>query len=369
MNWISFIVAVGIIFILILAVLLLSDRTKNIQRRSKHILFFFLLINLHFSIDALAYQSGFQESNYVGYSYIYFHLNGLLIYLFALSTFQNNLISKLWITRIVIYSILRLGLLVILEAYSNESDVYIREQFSTIYFVDYSLAITLNLVFLIKSYRIIGTSEFALSLSHKENIIHSWFSHLLLFSMMIYSLMAASSVLGAFYLGGELIQLILEEVLMSITMIAVAFFSIKYPIFSVHGNFKQLDPKFKVKYANSSLKGNAIEPLWLLILSELEQKKKYRNPEYRLNNLAEDVGYSVHHVSQCINEKCKMSFSEFINQFRISEAKELLISEKATKLTIIGVAYDVGFNSKSTFYNAFKKNTGLTPTAYQKNES
>ena len=99
----------------------------------------------------------------------------------------------------------------------------------------------------------------------------------------------------------------------------------------------------------------------------MKDDKAYRNPEYRLNDLSSAAGKSLHHVSQVINEKTGMSFSDFVNKFRVEEAKELLVSSKTSHFTILAIAYDVGFNSKTTFYNAFKKECGITPTRYRRN--
>ena len=65
-----------------------------------------------------------------------------------------------------------------------------------------------------------------------------------------------------------------------------------------------------------------------------------------------------------INERLNMNFNTFINQYRIDEAQKLLIRDP--ERSVISVAYDVGFNSKSSFYDAFSRYTGVTPQAYRK---
>jgi AraC-like DNA-binding protein len=71
-------------------------------------------------------------------------------------------------------------------------------------------------------------------------------------------------------------------------------------------------------------------------------------------------------LSQILNEKLNRNYSEFINSYRIEEAKKILEGPRAAQLKINAVAFDVGFNTQVAFYNAFKKYTGLTPAQYRK---
>ena len=102
------------------------------------------------------------------------------------------------------------------------------------------------------------------------------------------------------------------------------------------------------------------------ITSIIERERVYINPEYRLNNLANSCNLSVHNVSQVINHIEGISFSDLINRYRIEEAKKMLISEKFKTYTIVAIAQEVGFNSKTAFYNVFKKLCEISPSAYIK---
>ena len=108
----------------------------------------------------------------------------------------------------------------------------------------------------------------------------------------------------------------------------------------------------------------------LLIMTKLtaiiEKDKVHLNPEYRLNDLAKSSNISAHKVSHVINRIEGISFSDFINRYRIKEAKIMLVSEKHKTYTILAIAHEVGFNSKTAFYNAFKKQCSLSPSAYIK---
>ena len=88
--------------------------------------------------------------------------------------------------------------------------------------------------------------------------------------------------------------------------------------------------------------------------------------ELGLPVLAKSLGATSNEVSWLINEIHHDNFYNFINKYRIGEAKKLLLSEQYQKLNIIGIAYQSGFNSKTTFNQAFKKHTGQSPTDFVK---
>lgn len=98
----------------------------------------------------------------------------------------------------------------------------------------------------------------------------------------------------------------------------------------------------------------------------MESEKLYLNNELNLPQLAYTMGVSTHDLSYVINSGLNMTFFKFINSYRINEAKKLLISEETAHLNILGVAYNSGFNSKSTFNSTFKKATGLSPSQFIK---
>lgn len=106
------------------------------------------------------------------------------------------------------------------------------------------------------------------------------------------------------------------------------------------------------------------------MISKLEQvirkDKPYMHPDLSLNQLAQECGIPVHHLSQILNTDLKKNFYSYINKLRVEEAEKMLAEPKNKNLTVLEILYEVGFNSKSVFNTAFKKHTGMTPTAYRK---
>lgn len=95
-----------------------------------------------------------------------------------------------------------------------------------------------------------------------------------------------------------------------------------------------------------------------------ETRKIYTNPDLTLSILAKELNIRPQLLSQFINDNLNKSFAQFINEYRIDEAKRLLKENSRLKIDTVG--FESGFNSSSTFYSSFKKITGTTPSNYQK---
>lgn len=102
------------------------------------------------------------------------------------------------------------------------------------------------------------------------------------------------------------------------------------------------------------------------LLSFMEDEEPYLDASLTLKNLSEQLELSSHEISTLINRNLNQHFFDFVNQYRIKKAEKMLVNSKEGKLTIQQIMYAVGFNSKSSFYSAFKKQTGVTPSEYRK---
>ena len=92
----------------------------------------------------------------------------------------------------------------------------------------------------------------------------------------------------------------------------------------------------------------------------------YLEPSLTLKSLSEDLKISTSLTSQIINQGSQNNFSDYINQFRVNKAKEFLKDASFSNYTIESIGLECGFNSKSTFYTAFKKFTSITPIEFRK---
>jgi AraC-like DNA-binding protein len=96
----------------------------------------------------------------------------------------------------------------------------------------------------------------------------------------------------------------------------------------------------------------------------LEAEKVYLEADLSLPALAQRAGLSTHELSYVLNEGFGVNFFQFINAYRVAEAQRLLASTQYQHLSMIGIAFEAGFSSKTTFNTTFKKVTGLTPSQF-----
>ncbi len=100
------------------------------------------------------------------------------------------------------------------------------------------------------------------------------------------------------------------------------------------------------------------------LVNIMENKKLYLKNNLDLQHVAKEINYPKHYITQALNIVLKKNFYAFVNEYRVNEFKERVADKKNQNLTIMSIALDSGFNSKSTFNSIFKKFTGMTPSEY-----
>ncbi|HOK03320.1 MAG TPA: helix-turn-helix domain-containing protein [Spirochaetota bacterium] len=123
----------------------------------------------------------------------------------------------------------------------------------------------------------------------------------------------------------------------------------------------------KAHYERSRTKGLDVNKILQRLKELMEEEKIFADEELTLKDLASELAISQHQLSQILNENLKKNFNTFINEYRIEEAKKMLIEEKERSILSIGIA--VGFNSNTAFTTVFSKITGITPSQYRKQNS
>ncbi len=257
-------------------------------------------------------------------------ISGLFLYSFI--GIMNNQILKRDVPLLVL---LPIALLLLSIFYPFSSHFYVWDW--TIRFYLHGILTLLVLASYYRFYAIKGT--------HDKNI--RFFMGLLLISFTLVCLAFIVSLFTTYILGPVLFSVIFYGALL-------IFMRSKKGI----GLFK------KEKYANRKIIDTDATDLIDRIETYLHKTKSYKNPNLKVKELANAVAIPEHQLSQLLNDNLGVGFSHYINNFRVEEAKQLLISEK--RLTIEAIGNEAGFNSKASFFTTFKAKVFCTPNTYRK---
>jgi AraC-like DNA-binding protein len=119
------------------------------------------------------------------------------------------------------------------------------------------------------------------------------------------------------------------------------------------------------KYEKSTLTPERSERYLDKLVNFMEKEKPFTDGELTIQKLAERLSMPANHLSQTINERLGQTFSDFVNSYRVEAAKRKLLDPGSRHLSVLGIAEEVGFNSKSSFNSVFKKHTSMTPSEFR----
>jgi AraC-like DNA-binding protein len=162
------------------------------------------------------------------------------------------------------------------------------------------------------------------------------------------------------------------RVALTIFAFGVSYFGVKQPtlykqVRRVENEQKQDDQK--TKYERSGLTEENAREHKIKLQNYMAAEKPFLDPELTIKDIADYLEIPRHHITQVINEKLNVNFFTWINEYRIEEVKSRLLDARYSHLTIVAIAYDCGFNSKSAFNSIFKKATGQTPSGFRRLQS
>jgi YesN/AraC family two-component response regulator len=123
-----------------------------------------------------------------------------------------------------------------------------------------------------------------------------------------------------------------------------------------------------IKYSGSILENDAYKTIINKAKQHIENDKLYKKEKLTLSELSKSVNTNPKYLSQAINDYLQLSFVDFINSYRVEEAKKLILDKKNGNLTLEAIGLMAGFKSKSAFFRAFKKATQLTPNQFLKSK-
>lgn len=149
-----------------------------------------------------------------------------------------------------------------------------------------------------------------------------------------------------------------------------SFYGIRQPeIFGEVVREANEDRKSQEKYIKSGLKETQADKYLKKLIAYMETGKPYLNGDLSIHDLSRKTGIPRHHITQVLNEKYGRNFFTFINEYRVKEVIERFGDPKYDHFTILAIAFDAGFNSKTTFNSFFKSQTGMTPSEFREGKA
>lgn len=124
----------------------------------------------------------------------------------------------------------------------------------------------------------------------------------------------------------------------------------------------------KIKYKKTAISEEVMSKIHQELTQLMQAEKLYKNPELGLDELAGRLSVSSNTLSQVINSMEQRNFYDYINDFRVKEFQRIVVLPENSKFTFLSIAFEVGFNSKTSFNRNFKKATGLSPREFFQQE-
>ena len=192
----------------------------------------------------------------------------------------------------------------------------------------------------------------------------NWLKIITILFFVAYILMFITGGIQVFGRMATFQPTIVSYVGLTIFAFLISFYGIRQPI--LFGLVLNDDEKRESsRYERSGLSEADSKEYLTRLQNYLQDEKPYFKSELTIHDLSNELDISRHHLTQVINKKLNKNFYTFINEYRLEEFKIRIKDPKYQNLTVLAIAYDSGFNSKSTFNDFFKKVTGMTPSQYK----
>lgn len=362
---------IGIALTFFLSFILLTKKDKAIADK---ILFVWLCVILtHLSLFAII-----SSQEYLRFPYLLGHeiplplLHGPFLFLYTTSLTRGKISTGMALVHFIPYAFALLSIIPFLFlspeekvlVYQNEGETY--STLTTIIFIGIILSGLLYIVFSIRSL-IKHKRKIENNFSYTEQINLQW----------LFILITGLSCIWIFVFFAE-DEIIFSSVVLYVLFIGyygikqVGIFTNQLPpvdyslVLEPTDSSRSLIPSEILKYENSSLTDSQLEAIHEDLLELMTRKKIYLTAELTLMMVSLELDLHPNTLSQVINQKEQKNFFDYINTLRVEEFKEKVIKPENQKYTLLSLAHECGFNSKTSFNRNFKKITGKSPTEYLK---
>lgn len=240
----------------------------------------------------------------------------------------------------------------------------------------YAAAILQGMCYIATAWKLIRKHQLHIQqeFSFTENIDLSWLNYLLASCALIYSFVALTLLLDLLSINSSILWV--SSFCLGCALLSVfGYFGVRQEVIfpevkeSTQDHRKELvsisfsEQGLVQKYKSSILSEENLQECYQELLTYMKVNRPYTNAELSISALASTMRLPSRELSRVINEKAGKNFMEFINGYRIERAKQLLLESADSK--VLDIAMEVGFHSKSAFYQAFRKITNTTPMNFR----
>ena len=383
-NFMEVVILVGAIQAIFFTILVLSKKGKSIS--DKILALWLSVFAIHLSFVYFAFKSGYvfyTEYGYIPSGILVVYYSVMYVYTLSLVSKENTFNLK-WLFHLIPIGIFYIIIIPLAKQSYQEKVNSITHPLTDYYqLLVFSILIFLVTGYIIAILRLLRKHQISIRkvFSYKENISLNWL-RILTFMLIVLWLVLSVFIAYFYYLDttNSVItpkdQMILDlegQTAFVVFVFLLGFFGIRQQvIYSTPMPEKETLPTVSninvanKRYKKSGLKKEDSVVYLKELLHYMEQERPYLNGKLSLKEVAEKMNLSTNHLSQVINENLEKNFFDFVNGYRVDLVKQKMTDPSNKNYTTLSLAYDCGFNSKSSFNSIFKKHTGLTPTEFLK---
>ncbi|MRX69124.1 Helix-turn-helix domain-containing protein [Flavobacterium resistens] len=361
----------GIIITFFLVVILASKKDKS--EADKILAFWLFFTGFHLFLYYLHYKNDFASFPYLlGFELPMPLLQGPFLFLYTSALTNQNQHKKYNLLHFLPFIMACLILIPFFElSFEEKLKVFQNEGkgYENLILILYSAILISGITYALLSLRKLSKHRKNISeaFSSTEKINLRWLQYLILGSSIIWLVVI---LFNDEYIFSFVVFYLIFIGYFGIKQVGIftnqALSENKIPNISSIENIETENSSEKIKYEKSSLTNSELQLLHQKLTQIMTNEKLYKNPDLTLADLSQKLNIHSNVLSQVINSAEEKNFYDYINSQRVQEFKKLIILPENQKFTLLSVAFECGFNSKTAFNRNFKKATGLSPSEYLK---